>query len=234
MLSRPCRADFMFMAPPFIAYFAADTNNASLLETAYRQCGLYREVILFGSDNATFAPVGTSPTNGSWHHIVGPQSADPGLWSTGNGWAAMGMARVLATVLKAPVARGTAWRKDAIRDLTAWIKEIVDGARGQPADGGLLRNYLNDISGDGHGFGEISGSAMLAAVAYRMVVHAPGVFDAETYVTWADSIRTVLGGSDALGSPHVTSEGIVTPAVNPLGWSDTAPWTAGRCVVSSS
>ncbi|KAJ7132463.1 hypothetical protein C8R44DRAFT_731133 [Mycena epipterygia] len=40
-------------------------------------------------------------------------------------------------------------------------------------------------------------------------------------------IRGVLGGVDAAGNPHVTSEGIVTPAVNPLGWSDTAPWTAG-------
>ncbi|KAF7369524.1 hypothetical protein MVEN_00282200 [Mycena venus] len=214
-------------APPFIAYFAADTKNASLLETAYRQCGLYREVVLFNSDASTFSPVGTSPTNGSWHHIVGPQSADPGLWSTGNGWAAMGMARVLATILKAPVAKGTSWRADAISDLTAWIKEIIDGARGQSVDDGLLRNYLNDISGDGHGFGEISGSSMLAAVAYRMVVHAPEAFDAETYVAWADGIRAVLGGDDAAGNPHVTEEGIVTPAVNPLGWSDTAPWTAG-------
>ncbi|KAJ6452413.1 hypothetical protein C8R45DRAFT_640617 [Mycena sanguinolenta] len=220
-------ADWMFMAPPFIAFYAADSNNASLLKTAYVQCGLYREVVLLGSNSSTFDPVGTSDTNGSWHHIVGPQSADPGLWSTGNGWAAMGMARVLATVMKAPVAQGTSWRKDAISDLTSWIKEIIDAARSWSTDDGLLHNYLNDTSGDGHGFGEISGSSMLAAVAYRMAVHAPGAFDAKTYVTWADSIRTVLGENDSAGHPHVTSEGIVTPAVNPLGWSDTAPWTAG-------
>ncbi|KAJ7138865.1 hypothetical protein C8R46DRAFT_866720, partial [Mycena filopes] len=220
-------ADWMYMAPPFLAYFAADTNNASLLEIAYRQCGLYREVVLFNSDSNSTSPVGTSPTNGSWHHIVGPQSADAGLWSTGNGWAAAGMTRVLATVLKAPVATRAPWRASAVSDLTAWIKEIVDGARAQPTESGLLRNYLNDTSGDGHGFGEISGSSLLAAVAYRMVVLAPEVFDAPTYVGWADSIRTVLSGNDALGNPHVTSNGTVTPAVNPLGWSDTAPWTAG-------
>ncbi|KAJ7191166.1 hypothetical protein B0H12DRAFT_1332213 [Mycena haematopus] len=220
-------ADWMSMAPPFIAYFAADSHNASLLETAYIQCGLYRQVVLLDSNSATFDPVGSSSTNGSWHHIVGPQSADPGLWSTGNGWAAMGMARVLATVLKAPVAWGTSWRADAIRDLTAWIKEIVDGARSWSTDEGLLRNYLDDTSGDGHGFGEISGSSMLAAVAYRMVVHAPEAFDPEIYIPWADSIRTVLGEDDSDGNPHVTSSGIVTPAVNPLGWGDTAPWTAG-------
>ncbi|KAK7018324.1 hypothetical protein R3P38DRAFT_2982207 [Favolaschia claudopus] len=220
-------ADFLYMAPPFIAYYGADTNNASLLEEAYRQCGYYREVVLFGSDSSTFSPVGTSPTNGSWHHIVGPQSADPGLWSTGNGWAAMGMARVLATILKAPVAQKAPWRATAIKDLTAWIKEIVDGARAQPTEQGLLRNYLNDVSGDGHGFGEISGSTILAAVAYRMVVHAPDAFDAKTYIGWADEIRAVIGGNDDAGNPHVTSTGIVTPAVNPLGWGDTAPWTAG-------
>lgn len=40
-----------------------------------------------------------------------------------------------------------------------------------------------------------------------------------------------MGGDDAEGNPHITSNGTATPAVNPLGWSDTAPWTAGRYVV---
>ncbi|KAJ7696920.1 hypothetical protein B0H17DRAFT_1168020 [Mycena rosella] len=219
-------ADFMFMAPPFLAYYAADSRNVSLLEIAYRQCGLQREVLLFGSNSSTPSPLNSSPTNGLWHHIVGPQSAEPGLWSTGNGWASMGMARVLATILKAPAPPATPWRADAIADLTGWIKEIVDGARAAPLDGGLLRNYLNDTT-TAHGFGEISGSSMLAAVAYRMAILAPEAFPAATYVAWADTIRVELGKNDAAGNPHITSEGIVTPAVNPLGWGDTAPWTAG-------
>ncbi|KAJ7622176.1 hypothetical protein FB45DRAFT_122468 [Roridomyces roridus] len=222
----------MYMAPPFIAYFAADTHNASLLETAYLQCGLYREVLLFNS-SATFSPVGTSLTNGLWHHIIGPQSQDLGLWSTGNGWAAAGMLRVLHTILKAPVAKGTSWRGQAISDLSSWIKEIVDGARASSMDGGLLRNYLNDISGDGHGFGEISGSSMLAAVTYRMMVTSPLAFPASVYLPFAEGIRKVLGENDAQGNPHITANGTATPAVNPLGWSDTAPWTAGRCVSRS-
>lgn len=224
-----CRADFMYMAPPFIAYFAADSNNASLLETAYLQCGLYREVLLFSSNASSFDPPQTSVTNGLWHHIVGPQSAEPGLWSSSNGWAAAGMARVLATIIKAPVAAGTSWRATAIADLTSWIKEIVDGARTSPTDDGLLRNYLNDTT-TGHGFGEISGSSLIAAVAYRMVVLAPKAFPASTYVTWADSIRKVLGSNDVNGNPHITSNGTATPAVNPLAWLDTTPWTAGRYV----
>ncbi|KAJ6541211.1 hypothetical protein DFH09DRAFT_51419 [Mycena vulgaris] len=219
-------ADYMYMAPPFIAYFAADANDASLLETAYHQCGLYREVLLFGSNAATPSLTGTSATNGLWHHIVGPQSADPGLWATGNGWAAMGMARVLATIAKAPIARGTSFRATALADLTAWIKEIVDGARAAPMDGGLLRNYLDDTTSD-HGFGEISGSSLLAAVAYRMVVLAPTAFPVATYLPWADAIRAQLGANDAEGNPHITTEGTATPAVNPLGWLDTVPFTAG-------
>ncbi|KAJ7124655.1 Six-hairpin glycosidase-like protein [Mycena crocata] len=219
-------ADFMYMAPPFIAYYAADTKNASLLEIAYRQAGLQRQVLLFGSNSSTPSPVGSSSTNGLWHHIVGPQSAEPGLWSTGNGWSAMGMARILATVLKAPVAANAPWRADAVADLTSWIKEIVDGARTAPLDDGLLRNYLNDTT-TAHGFGEISGSTMLAAVAYRMAVLAPKAFPASTYVAWADGIRAEIGGTDAAGNPRITSEGVATPAVNPLGWGDTAPWTTG-------
>ncbi|KAJ7466603.1 hypothetical protein B0H11DRAFT_1733172 [Mycena galericulata] len=219
-------ADFMYMAPPFIAFFAADSSNASLLETAYLQCGLYREVLLFGSNSSTPSPIRTSKTNGLWRHIVGPQSGDPGLWSTGNGWAAAGMARVLATVLKAPIASSASWRAAAVSNLTGWIKEIVDGARAAPQDGGLLRNYLNDTK-TGHGFGEVAGSALIAAVAYRMVVLVPAAFPNATYVPWADGIRRELGADDAQGNPHITSNGTATPAVNPLAWFDTTPWTAG-------
>ncbi|KAJ7075556.1 Six-hairpin glycosidase-like protein [Mycena belliarum] len=205
-------ADFMYMAPPFLAYVGATTRNASLLEAAYTQCALQRAVLRTNS--------------GLWQHIVGPESADPGLWSTGNGWAAMGLARVLATVLRAPAAHGTPWRARAVADLTAWAKEILDGARGAPRDHGLLRNYLDDTE-SAHGFGEIAGSAMLAAVAYRMAVLVPASFPAAPYVKWADSIRAVLGGDDADGAPHVRSDGTVTPAVNPLAWADTTPYTAG-------
>ncbi|KAJ7435235.1 hypothetical protein B0H11DRAFT_2401885, partial [Mycena galericulata] len=222
------RADFIYMAPPFIAYYAADSNNASLLQTAYLQCGLYRQVLLFGSSSASFTST-KSATNGRWKHIVGPQSPDPGLWSTGNGWAAGGMgrmARVLATILKAPVAQTATWHATAVADLTAWIKEIVDGARASPTDGGLLRNYLNDKT-TGNGFGEISGTSMIAAVAYRMVVLAPASFPASTYVPWANSVRATLSGKDSKGHPRITTADIATPAVNPLAWQDTAPWTSG-------
>jgi hypothetical protein len=61
---------------------------------------------------------------GIWEHIIGPNDYQPGLWSTGNRWAAAGMTRVLATTLK--------WEKSASWAheqglLTQWIKEIIDG-----------------------------------------------------------------------------------------------------------
>jgi hypothetical protein len=54
-----------------------------------------------------------------------------------------------------------------ISSLKGWIQEILDGAMLSGFDGGLLRNYLNDNSW----FGEVSGTALLTAVAYRMAVN---------------------------------------------------------------
>ncbi|KAJ7663893.1 Six-hairpin glycosidase-like protein [Mycena polygramma] len=200
-------ADFMYMAPPFMAYYAADAGNATLLQATYKQCGLYRAVL-------------QTKGQGLWAHIVGPQGPDPGHWSTGNGWAAAGMARVLATILRAPVAQSASWAPGAISDLTAWIKEILDAALGAPLDGGLVRNYVDDTD-SAHGFGEIAGSALLASVAYRMAVLQPATFGA-AYVAWADGIRKELNRDG-----HVTEDGVVTPAVNPYNWSDTTPDTDG-------
>ena len=97
-------------------------------------------------------------------HIMGPQNQNTGLWPTGNGWAAAGMTRVLATFLKSPFAQqlNGSVQADAVEGLTGYIKEISDGAMSSPMSSGLLRNYLNDMSGDGQGFPEISGSTASA------------------------------------------------------------------------
>ncbi|KAE9399202.1 hypothetical protein BT96DRAFT_994170 [Gymnopus androsaceus JB14] len=63
-------------------------------------------------------------------HIVWPQSADLGLWSTGNGWGEwLEMTPILRTVMKA----------------SRYTAHPSIGAIGSPIDGRfLLRNYLND------------------------------------------------------------------------------------------
>ncbi|KAF8954902.1 hypothetical protein BDZ97DRAFT_1862403 [Flammula alnicola] len=191
-------ADFMYMVPPFLAYYAADTEDLQLLQDTVRQCELYRQILQSN----------TTDLKGVWMHVMGTGYQDTGLWSTGNAWAAAGMTR------------------QAIDNLTQYIKEIVDGAMTAQKDGGLLRNYLDNLDSNGHGFGEISGSSLLASAVYRMAVLQPQVFS-QNYVAWADSIRMTITGNGTDGNPHITSTGIATPAVNPMAWQDTTPFTSG-------
>jgi hypothetical protein len=79
----------------------------------------------------------------------------------------------------------------------------------------LLRNYI-DID---TWFGEISGTGMLSAVAYRMRTIDPTMFG-NKYVKWADANRKTI-------ATHVNGTGIVAPAINPLNWGDQTPFTSG-------
>ena len=221
------------MTPPFLAYYGIATNNASIVQASVEQCRLYRQILLA---NTTYGPYNppishSRDASGLWEHITGPINGDPGLWSTGNAWAAAGMTRVLATVLKAPKiyenlpspASGLSdsWKDQAINDLTTFIREILDAVMRLSTDGRLLLNYLDDR----RWFEETSGSALLASVAYRLSVLGPSVglteIDVYNYVQWAEEIRYILGQG------HITSNGTATPTVNPLDWSDMTPWTVG-------
>lgn len=228
------------MAPPFFAYYAVATNETEIIRSAVMQCLLYREVL---KPNVS----SNSVSAGAWQHIIRSKSPDLGLWSTSNGWAAMGMARVLATFVHWPA---TATSKDALiaqADLFTWIGEIIRAAMSSPMKGGLLLNYLNDTTW----FGETSGTALLTATVYRLAVlekeasvifhgTAPkklspivslgdilfsGIMLMRFQVTgkmlqWADINRKTV-------AKYVDNNGIVKPAVNPLGWDDRTPYTKG-------
>jgi rhamnogalacturonyl hydrolase YesR len=63
------------MGFPFIAYFGAVTNNATLLQVAYDQCRLYRDALILDG-----------PTGKLWGHIYSEDSnewVDKGIWGTG-------------------------------------------------------------------------------------------------------------------------------------------------------
>lgn len=109
------RSDSVYMFPPFLAYYAGTTRNATLLAFTVRQLELYT--------------AGLSGNGGTWEHIVGGKE-DPGHWSSGNGWAAMGMTRVLATVVNGPWDSAT--KAAYVGKLTGWIKELIDGAIASP------------------------------------------------------------------------------------------------------
>ena len=67
------RADFVYMAPPFIAYFGAlqnDSGGLALLQIAYDQIRLYRDA-LFDEDVSL------------WRHIALGSTKDTGHWATG-------------------------------------------------------------------------------------------------------------------------------------------------------
>lgn len=102
----------MYMVPPFIAYYGVVTQNRSMVEEAYTQVKLYRNYLR------------DSSKNNIWKHIVMGENPDPGHWSTGNGWAAGGMLRVLGTIQNSQYANSM---KNEQKDLTNWIKEIQDG-----------------------------------------------------------------------------------------------------------
>jgi hypothetical protein len=80
--------------------------------------------------------------------------------------------------------------------------------------GGLLLNYLNDASW----FGEVSGTAILTAAAYRMAVNDPGTFG-QSYISWADANRKSMA--------QYENGGIFSPTVDPYSWTSRTPWTSG-------
>lgn len=195
-------ADFVYMAPPTLAYWAVQTADAELLSTAIQQCVLYGDVLA--------VPAGAD-AGGLWHHIIGPQSQDLGIWSTGNAWAAAGMTRVLATAKKSPLADQVA---ADLGQLKGVIRSILQGAiqldRAEP-DEPLLRNYLNDTTW----FGELSGTTLLTATAYRLAALEPDEFGGE-YTSWADEKRQIIIDS-------IDDDGLLYPVINPLNWGDTTP-----------
>jgi hypothetical protein len=201
-------ADFVYMAPPALAYWAIQSANKTLLHVAIQQCLLYRDVL-------AVSPQQDPKAGGLWHHIKGPHNQDLGVWSTGNAWAAAGMARVLATGRKSPWASALSSELDG---LVAAIKHILDTAialdDAEPHEP-LLRNYINDNTW----FGELSGTTLLTATTYRLAKLEPKTFGNGNYVKWADTKR-----GDVV--KKINSNGLLSPVINPLNWRDRTPASA--------
>ncbi|KAF7795945.1 hypothetical protein EIP86_007113 [Pleurotus ostreatoroseus] len=139
-------ADFVYMAPPFIAFYGAVKDEPSYLQLAYDQCRLYRQYL--------------RDESGLWQHIVLGNSTDPRHWGTGNAWAAAGMFRVLETIRHS----GQAYRFGPQQaDLTSWIHEIISKVWQFQHPNGTLFNVIDDPTT----FADSSSTALLAAVTYR-------------------------------------------------------------------
>ncbi|KAG2013357.1 glycosyl hydrolase family 88 [Coprinopsis cinerea AmutBmut pab1-1] len=139
-------SDYVYMVPPFIAYYGALHNDRNLLQIAYDQCRLYRG--------------GLRDEPGLWRHVALGSWQDPTHWATGNAWAAAGMLRVLSTLNHSSI--GHEFRSQQA-DLTSWVHEILESSWSLQDDSGIIHNVIDDPST----FGDTAATALLAASTYR-------------------------------------------------------------------
>jgi len=143
-------ADYIYMVPPFIAYYGAlqgGPTGDSLLQVAYEQVKLYRDVLF-------------DESVGLWRHIALGNSTDPTHWGTGNAWAAAGSLRVLATIQRSCEANSMKSQQD---DLLRWVGETLDGVWTFQKANGTLLNYIDEPDS----FSDTSSTALLAASTFR-------------------------------------------------------------------
>jgi len=150
-------SDSVFMVPPFLAYYGVLSGNMTLLTEAYNQIKLYRNHL--------------RDTNAKnlWKHIVlgtdsqdGPN--DEGHWSTGNGWAAAGMLRVIATMKNSPYNKDTSSQQ---KDLASWVKEIHTAMFANIDSTNIFTNYADQpISSTGM-FYDTASTSLIASTVYR-------------------------------------------------------------------
>lgn len=212
-------ADFVYMAPPFIAYFGAlqgDKGGASLLQVAYEQCSLYRDAL--------------RDSNGLWKHIVLGSWQDTRHWGTGNAWAAAGMLRVLQTLVHSPQSHSF---KTQAADLTSWIQEIIVNSWKYQVDNGTLLNVIDDPTS----FADSSSTALLASVTYRMAVITNDtslIPNANKALQVVNASITADGWLRNLVDPYTFNTPVVPPGNSPEGlafvlllhaaWRDFVSW----------
>ncbi|KAF9255369.1 glycoside hydrolase family 105 protein [Marasmius fiardii PR-910] len=193
-------SDFVYMVPPFLAFYGVMTGNKTLVSDAYGQIKLYRDNLR--DTNA----------NNLWKHIVIPSgggTADNGHWSTGNAWAAAGMTRVLATIHNSDFAGDF---EDEQGDLENWISEIHGGMYSHSDSTNLFTNYADTPSS----FHDASSTALLASTVYRLSL-LRGV---HRYLPKAEDSRKTLYTSSNGQLQHFTGDGWLIPVVNPHSFGE--------------
>ncbi|KAI9462083.1 Six-hairpin glycosidase-like protein [Boletus coccyginus] len=190
-------SDSVYMVPPFLAYYGVTTQNITLLQEAYTQISLYRKYLCDES------------ASNLWQHIqLGSDGTDNGHWSTGNAWAAAGMIRVLGTIRGSQYAGSLGQQQ---QDLADWIQEIHDGMYRYQDPSGLFHNYADEP----FTFLDASSTALLASTVYRLFL----LWGVDTHLPHAELSRERLSGSaDISGLRHFTSDGWLTPVVNPYAY----------------
>ncbi|BGP19350.1 hypothetical protein JCM10213_006856 [Rhodosporidiobolus nylandii] len=198
-------SDFVYMVPPFFAYLGVFTHNTTLIEASYDQIRLYRQYL-------------RSPSSDLWTHIYVPgggRDEDGGLWATGNGWAAAGMLRVLATLANNKEYQEPYSSQSS--DIAGWVGEIVEAAWAQPMSGGLFHNYLNDTSS----FADSASTCLLCASTYRLAYLSAHISSLSSFAPSSASLAAAESAYlTVTGAQHLSSSGVLAPVANPSSFSD--------------
>ncbi|KAG8819424.1 hypothetical protein FRC18_012092 [Serendipita sp. 400] len=190
-------SDFIYMVPPFLAYYGALHENKTLMDEAFNQISLYRDKLHDGD------------SGNLWRHIVlGGDGEDAGRWSTGNGWAAMGMLRVLGTYKASSLSRDYG---DKIGTLEGWVDEILHGMYDTVSNSNtaLFNNYADQPKT----FRDGSSTALIAAAAYRLAVLSDG--GRVGTIPKAEKARRELSKHAGDAGGHIDGDGWLSPVVDP-------------------
>lgn len=123
----------------------------------------------------------------------------------GNAWAAAGMLRVLATIQASPFSSDMSSQQN---DLGDWVSEIHDAMYPHlNTTVNLFYNYADDINT----FLDAASTALLASTVYRLSL----LRSVHTHLPTAEKCRKTLFSSNSSGLMHFSSDGWLTPVVNP-------------------
>ncbi|KAF8311472.1 hypothetical protein DL93DRAFT_2169008 [Clavulina sp. PMI_390] len=221
-------ADFVAMAPPFIAYYGAINNDQSLVQLGYQQVEAYHTLLLDANvrllEHILYGNMNSTPP-------------DHGHWSTGNAWFVMGLLRVERIISLSAYADSMSTQR---ANLLTWALEVTNATWSYQASSGFLYNYidcaaLGQLGSSPSCFEDAAGTALMAANTFRLaqILYSNQTLSS-TYTT--PDGRTLSPNLDAAEQAreyivqHVNATtGIVGPIVNPedcssqLGEGGTSP-----------
>ncbi|KAJ7709893.1 Six-hairpin glycosidase-like protein [Mycena rosella] len=199
-------SDSVYMVPPFLAYYGVLTGNTTLINEAYNQIKLYRNYLR------------DPKTDNLWKHILlgndtSDSANDEGHWSTGNGWAAAGMLRVLATMKNSPYSKTFSNQQ---KDLASWVKEIHTAMFANLDSTNIFTNYADQPINTTGMFYDTASTSLLASTVYRVSL----LWNDHSHLPNAEKCRQALfasgpSGTSSSSSPSSAPASATSPAASP-------------------
>lgn len=214
-------ADFMSMAPDFIAYYGESCSRALLIRVRTLTCvadvgALHHNLSLvlegYNQIEAYYNALLDPKAHLLRHIVMGYDSTqDLDHWATGNGWAIAGMIRVLRIIQLSPFANQLVNQQ---QNLIHWASSLVNTIWKYQQPNGSLLNYIDKQPWQT--FEDASATALIAASTFRLGTLVYGVSGASSInIGAAERARQYAVG-------YVGDDGWVGPVVNPFDWHQKA------------